>query len=120
MQFICPLAFCVVQFLLRAIEDNLVRRFSLNVGLHMSYRNESHLASKVDEVVGNLACIKLPTVVKDHCPRDIKMGNNVFPNKLSYLGSNDGCDSLCLYPFSKIIHNDKHIFVLAYGLRKTP
>jgi len=55
----------------------------------MSYSGESCLTPQGVEVVSHFSRVKLSTIVKDHCPRDPKTGDDILPNKDLDLGYSD-------------------------------
>ena len=86
------------------MEDRLVGRFGLDVGLGISNGGEPGLAAQITKIVGELIDIELPAVIKDHDVGDAQASDDVLPNEPSYFGGGDGGDGLSLYPLGEVVY----------------
>lgn len=97
---------------MQAVQDNFIGCLSLSIGLRIRYRSEPSLTSQFIQIISNFAAVKLSTVVKYHCSRDIKSGDDAFPNEFTHFRSDDLNKNLSLHPFGEVIHGHKEIFAL--------
>jgi len=89
MQFIGPLAYSVVEFLLQAMEDEFICNVSLAIHMRMSHLYEPFLTPQGAEVISHLRRTELPTVVKDYHMRNSTIGDDILPNEILDLGHGD-------------------------------
>jgi len=72
------------------VENRVVGRLNLPVGLKVSNGGELSWAAQIAEVVSEPIGIELPAVIKDDGTGDAKASNNVSPNECSYFSGGDG------------------------------
>jgi len=118
MQFIRRLSLCVIKFLLQAIEDRLVGRLGLAVGLGVSNGSEPSLVAQVAGTVNEPIGVKLYVVIKDNGTRDAEASDDVPPNKPPYFNGGYGGYGLGLYPLTEVIHCYKEIIGWPVALGK--
>jgi len=116
MQLLNPFSLRFIKLLLQAMEDGPVYSLGLPIRLRMGHCGESSLTPQGVKVLHYFCCVELPPVVKDHCSRNAKMGDDIFPNKFSDLCRFNGGNSLSFYPLDEVIHCDKKVLVLTCGL----
>ena len=80
------------------MEDDLVSSFSLAVGLSMRNNGEAGLAYEGANIICDLGGVKLASVVKNHCKRDVETGDDVLPDELSKPDRYDGGYGLSFHP----------------------
>ena len=100
------------------MEDRLVGRLGLAVGLRVSHSSEPSLAAQVAEIVRELTCVKLLAVVKNDGERNVEASDNVAPNERSNFSSGYGGHDLSLYPFGEVVDCHKKLLALPRSLRK--
>jgi len=81
----------------------------------MRYGREAGLAAQVNEVVRELASVKLPTIIENYGARDAKSGDNVAPYKFTHLSCGYGCDGLGFDPLGEAVHYNKKKKVLTFA-----
>jgi len=100
------------------MKDDFVGSLGLVVGLRMSNSDELRLAPQGAKVVYDHDGVELAPVVKKHCTRDAKAGDDILPDKLSNFGCRDRGNSLVFYPLGKVIPRNKKVLVLTRGFGK--
>jgi len=98
------------------MEDRLIGRLGLTVGLKVCHRSETRLTNLVAEIVREFTGVKLPTVVKNYGTRNAKACDSVLPNELLYFSGGYGGYGLGLYPFGEVAYRYKKVLVLPYSL----
>ena len=93
------------------MENRLVGRLGLPIGLRVRHSCEPHLIAQIGQTVYELAGIKLSAVIKDNGPGDAETGDDVSPNEPPYLSSCYRGYSLGFYPLVEVI--DCHDEILA-------
>lgn len=102
------------------MQDDLFWSLYLSIGLRTGHRSELRLTTPSAQVVSDLYCIELSTIVKYHGSRDSKASNDVFPNELLHFRGGDRDNDLYLYPLGEIIRRNKRILMLTGDLGKSP
>jgi len=100
------------------VENRLVGRLSLAVGLRVSNGGEPSLATQIAEVVSEPIGIEVPAIIKDDGTGDAEASNDVLPNELSYFSGGDGGDSLSLNPLGEVVHCYKKILTPPHSFRE--
>jgi len=100
------------------MEDRLVSRLSLAVGLRVSHSAELSLAAQAVEIVCEPTSVDMPAVIKDDGTRDAEVGDDVPPKEpLHFSGGYRGY-SLDLYPFDKVVDRHKKVLTLPRSFRE--
>ena len=107
MQFVRLFSLCIVKLRMLAMEDRLISRLGLAVGLRMSHSSEPYLAAQVVEIVRELTSVELPAIIKNNGARNTEAGDNVSPNKPSYFSSGYRGYGFGLYPFGEVVDRNK-------------
>lgn len=100
------------------MEDRLVSRLSLAVGLRMSHSSEPSLAAQVAEIVSKLTRVELSTVIKNDGTRDAEVGDDVPLNEPSHFSGGCRGYGLSLYAFAEVVDRHKKVLTLPYTLRE--
>ena len=116
MQFIRPFTFHVVKLLLQAMENRLIDRLGLAIGLKVCNSSETSLATQVVEIVHEFTGVELPAIVEIYGARNAQAGDNVSSNKLLYFSSGCRGYSLDPYPFGEVVHLHKKVLTLPCSL----
>ena len=98
------------------MEDRLVGRLGLAVGLRVSNSSELSLAAQVVEIVREPTGVELPAVMKDDGTRDAEAGYDVLPNEPSHFSGGYRGYSLSLYPFGEVVDDHKKVLTLPHSL----
>ena len=98
------------------MEDRLVSRFGLAVGLGMSNGGEPSLTAQIAEIVDEPISIELPVVIKDDSMWDAKASDDVPPDELSCFGDGDGDDGFGLSPLGEVVYHYKEVLSLPRSL----
>ena len=100
------------------MEDRLVSRLSLVVGLRVTNVDEPSLAAQVVEIVTEPIGVELPVVIKGDGTRYAEASDAVPPNEPSYLSDGYGGYGLGLYPLGEVVHRYKEILALPCSLEE--
>jgi len=82
----------------------------------MGHNGELSLTPQDVEVISDLCCVELPSIVEYHCSRNAKASDDIFSNKISDLDCNNIGNSLSLYPLCEVVHHDKEVLALTHVL----
>jgi len=102
------------------MEDRLIGRFGLAIGMGMSNGGELSLATQIAKIVSVPIGIELPAVIKDDSTGDAEGSDDVLPNEPSYFGGGDGGDGFGLYPLGEVVYRYKEILSLHRSLGERP
>ena len=89
-QFFHPFSFRVVQALLEPVHD-FVNSLGLSIPLGVSWGRIFIRNSQVTAVSSERFAIKLKAIVRDEGMKDLKPGDNIFPNKIFGIHIPDIC-----------------------------
>ena len=98
------------------MENRLVSRLGLAVGLRVNHSSELSLVGQVAKIVEPNG-IELPTVIEDDGARNAEAGDDVPPNEPSYFSGGYRCYGLSLYPFGKVVGRHKKVLMLPRSFR---
>ena len=56
--------------------------------------------------ISELVTVKLSFVVRDNHPQNLKPTDDIFPDKVLYLGLCDYCQRFCFHPLLEIINSN--------------
>ena len=90
------------------------------VCLRVSHDYELSVTPQGVKVIGHLCHVELLSIVEDHCSRNVETGDDIFPNKFSYLGRDNRGDSLSFYLLHEVVYHDKKAFALTRAVGKGP
>ena len=100
------------------MEDYLIRSLGLAIYQRMCNGGESPLTPEILKVVFDIISIELTPIVKDHGLRHTQTGDDVFPEKLSYLNCCYEGPHFRFYPLGEIINSHQKVLLLFGSLGK--
>ena len=113
-QFFHPSSFHIIQPLLESVHYDFVNSLDLSISLGIRWGRISIHNSQITAVSSKRFTIKLKTIVQDKGTRDLKLSDNVFPNKLLGVHIFDIRQGLSFNPLGKIARADQQISLVPY------
>ena len=105
---------CIIQPLLESIHYDLINSLGLSISLWISRGGIPIRNALVTTVPLEGFTIKLKTIVRDEGMKDLKPGDNIFPNKSLGIHIPDICQWFSFNPLGEVIcANRSHLLFLA-------
>ena len=113
-----PYPLCPLKLSLDYLEQKSVCNLNLSIGLWVGGSRVVVFDPQLLVEVFKCDVVKLLSIVRDKNPRDLKVANHAFPNKVLDILLGDGSQGFYLYPFCEVIDSYDEELELLYRHRE--